>query len=110
MAIDSEAKPELAGWIKESEKAGQRPAQAANIGLDMVQGSLERMTVALAKCTQLMDRHLAAGEQTVPARALYFILRDAGYDTSPAQKEEAKQTPKQEQHDNELHHNYGMRR
>jgi hypothetical protein len=95
MEIDSEAK---------------RPAQAANIGMDMVQGSLERMTVALAKCTQLMERHLASGEQTVPARALYFILRDAGYGTSPVQKEEVKQTPKQEQHANELHHNYGIRR
>lgn len=95
MDIDSEAK---------------RPAQAANIGLDMVQGSLERMTVALAKCTQLMERHLASGEQTVPARALYFILRDAGYGTSLAQKEDVKQTPKQEQQANELHHSYGMRR
>jgi hypothetical protein len=95
MDIDSEAK---------------RPTEAAHIGMDLVQGSLERMTVALAKCTQLMERHLASGEQTVPARALYFILRDAGYGTSPAQKEEVKQEPKQEQQTNQLHHSYGLRR
>lgn len=88
----------------------KRSVEAANIGLDMVQGSLERMTVALAKCTQLMERHLASGEHTVPARALYFILRDAGYGTSPVQKEEVKQAPKQEQQANELHHRYGIRR
>jgi hypothetical protein len=88
----------------------KRPAEAAHIGMDLVQGSLERMTVALAKCTQLMERHLASGEQTVPARALYFILRDAGYGTSPTQKEEVKQTQKQEQQANQLHHSYGMRR
>jgi hypothetical protein len=57
-----------------------------------------------------MERHLASGEQTVPARALYFILRDAGYGTSPVQKEEVKQAPKQEQQANELHHRYGIRR
>jgi hypothetical protein len=95
MEIDSEAK---------------RPTEAANIGMDMVQSSLERMTVALAKCTQLMERHLASGQQTVPARALYFILRDAGYGSSPVEKEELKQAPKQEQEVNQLHHSYGMRR
>jgi hypothetical protein len=78
--------------------------------MDMVQGSLERMTVALTKANQLMERHLAAGEKTVPARALYFILRDAGYGTNPDQKEAIEQTPKQKQQANELHHSYGMRR
>jgi hypothetical protein len=57
-----------------------------------------------------MERHIASGEQTVPARALYFILRDAGYGTSPTQKEEVKQAPEQKQEANELHHSYGMRR
>ena len=95
MDIDSQAK---------------RPTEAAHIGMDLVQASLERMTVALTKCSQLMERHLASGEQTVPARALYFILRDAGYGTNHAQKEVVKQTPKQEQTVNELHHSYGMRR
>jgi hypothetical protein len=94
----------------ETDSQAKRPVEAANLGLDMVQGSLERMTVALAKCTQLMERHIASGEQTVPARALYFILRDAGYSPNPTQKEEVKQTPKQEQPTNHLHHNYGMRR
>jgi hypothetical protein len=94
----------------DSDNQAKRPVEAAHIGMDLVQGSLERMTVALAKCTQLMERHLASGEQTVPARALYFILRDAGYGTSPTQKEEVKQAPKQEQQANQLNHNYGIRR
>jgi hypothetical protein len=73
--------------------------------------SLDRMITALQKTNQLMERHLAAGEKTVPARALYFILRDAGFGTSPTQKQEVKQAPKQqEQTVNELHHSYGFRR
>jgi hypothetical protein len=71
---------------------------------------LNRMTTALQKSTELLERHLAAGEKTVPARALYFVLRDAGFGTSQSQKQEVKQTPKQQQPTNELHHNYGMRR
>lgn len=73
--------------------------------------TLDRMTTALEKCTQLMERHLVAGELTVPARALYFILRDAGFGSSQTQTEETKQTPKQ-RHDvtDEPHHHYGIRR
>ena len=74
--------------------------------------TLDRMTTALEKCTQLMERHLAAGELTVPARALYFILRDAGFGSSPdPNTRRPKQTPKQ-RHDvtDEPHHHYGMRR
>ena len=57
---------------------------------------LERMESALAKCTELMERHLAAGELTVPARALYFILRDAGFGTAHTQTHEVKQAPKEQ--------------
>jgi hypothetical protein len=72
--------------------------------------TLDRMITALQKTNQLMEHHLAAGEKTVPARALYFILRDAGFGTS-TQKQEVKQAPKeQHQVNNELHHNYQMRR
>jgi hypothetical protein len=75
--------------------------------------TLEKMTTALQKCHELMDRHLAAGQQTVPARALYFILRDAGYGMSRTQKQEveaSRQTLKQTQEPtNQLHHNYAMR-
>ena len=72
---------------------------------------LERMESALAKCTELMERHLAAGELTVPARALYFILRDAGFGTAHTQTQEVKQAPKEQlEAANELHHRYGMRR
>jgi hypothetical protein len=71
---------------------------------------LERMENALAKCAQLIERHLAAGELTVPARALYFILHDAGFGAH-SQTQEVKQTPKEEQLTvNERHHHYGMRR
>jgi len=73
--------------------------------------ALERIQTALAKCTDLMERHLAAGEKTVPARALYFILRDVGYGRGATQKQEIKQAPQQQQQPtNQLHHNYGMRR
>ncbi len=80
--------------------------------------TLEQLETALAKCTQLMERHLAAGEQTVPARALYFILRDAGYGTSQIQKQEVQATQQEVQQapkrvpepSNQVHHNYGMRR
>ena len=84
--------------------------------------TLERMTNALQKANQLMERHLAAGEKTVPAQALYFILRDAGYGNSqmiqaqavkqaPTQQQEVKPAPKPRQAPtDELHHNYGMRR
>jgi hypothetical protein len=72
--------------------------------------TLDRMTTALEKYTQLVERHLAAGELTVPARALYFVLRDAGFGTSPTQAQEQKQTPKQQEVTNEIHHHYGMRR
>lgn len=72
--------------------------------------TLDRMQTALAKCTDLMGRHLLAGEKTVPARALYFILRDAGFGTSPVEKQQIKQTPKQEQQTDRLHHNYGIKR
>jgi hypothetical protein len=41
--------------------------------------TLDRVPTALEKCNQLMERHLAAGELTVPARAVYFVLRDAGF-------------------------------
>jgi hypothetical protein len=72
--------------------------------------TLDRMTTALQKANQLMERHLAAGEKTVPAAALYFILRDAGFGTSE-QAQQVKQRPKQEQQPvNELHHQYGIRR
>jgi hypothetical protein len=68
------------------------------------------MEIAVGKATQLLERHLAVGQKTVPARALYFILRDAGYGTS-AQKQTIKPTPKPEQEvTNQLHHTYGMRR
>jgi flagellar biosynthesis regulator FlbT len=73
---------------------------------------LRDMVTALQKATDLMETHIAAGQQTVPARALYFILRDAGFGSSPRQTQEVKQAPKQEQKEltNQLHHNYGMRR
>jgi hypothetical protein len=72
---------------------------------------LERMENALAKCAELMERHLAAGELTVPARALYFILRDAGFGTAETQTHEVKQSPKEQlEASNEHHHRYGMRR
>ena len=72
---------------------------------------LERMENALAKCAELMERHLAAGELTVPARALYFILRDAGFGTTHTQTNEVKQAPKEQlEATNEVHHRYGMRR
>ncbi len=79
--------------------------------------TLEQLETALAKCSQLMERHLAAGEKTVPARALYFILRDAGYGTSLIQKQEVQATKQELQPapkrvpepSNQFHHNYGMR-
>ena len=72
---------------------------------------LERMENALAKCTELMERHLAAGEITVPARALYFILRDAGFGAAHTQTQEVKQAPKEQlEATNDVHHRYGMRR
>ena len=72
---------------------------------------LERMENALAKCAELMEQHLAAGELTVPARALYFILRDAGFGTTHTQTNEVKQAPKEQlEATNEVHHRYGMRR
>jgi tRNA(Met) C34 N-acetyltransferase TmcA len=87
----------------EPNSQAKRPAEVADV-------KLQRMESALAKCTELMERHLAAGEKTVPARALYFILRDAGYRTSPTQKQMLNQAPQQQQPTNQLHHNYGMRR
>jgi hypothetical protein len=69
---------------------------------------IQRLETALDKATQLMERHLAAGQQTVPARALFFILRDAGYANS-TQKQEVK-LEQNHQLSNELHHSYGMRR
>lgn len=72
--------------------------------------TLDRMTTALEKCPQLVERHLAAGELTVPARALYFVLRDAGFGTPPTQTQEQKQTLKQQEVTDQLHHHYGMRR
>jgi hypothetical protein len=72
--------------------------------------TLDRITTALEKCNQLMERHLAASEITVPARALYFILRDAGFGRTPTQTQEQKQTPQQQEVTNQLHHQYGMRR
>ena len=95
----------------EPDNQAKRPADVAN-------ATLQRMETALAKCTQLMERHLAAGEKNVPARALYFILRDAGYGTThtrkqeiQARKQEVQQTQKRiDQPTNQLHHNYGMRR
>lgn len=72
---------------------------------------LERMETALTKCAELMERHLAAGELTVPARALYFILRDAGFGTAHTETQEVKQAPKEQlEATNELQHRYGMRR
>jgi hypothetical protein len=88
----------------EPNSQAKRTAEVADV-------TLQRMESALAKCTELMERHLAAGEKTVPARALYFILRDAGYGAGPTQKQEVNQAPQQQQHpSNQLHHNYGIRR
>lgn len=88
----------------EPDSQSKRPAEVADV-------TLRRVESALAKCTELMERHLAAGEKTVPARALYFILREAGYGTGPTQKHEVNQAPQQRQQPtNQLHHNYGMRR
>lgn len=89
----------------------KRPSTSADTAADRMETTLERMETALAKCTQLMERHLAAGEITVPARALYFILRDAGYGMTQPEAQELKQTAKQRHEPtNQLHHNYGMRR
>ena len=94
------------------------PDNQAKRHADIANAIVQRMESALAKCTQLMERHLASGEKTVPARALYFILRDAGYGTThtqkqeiQVQKQEVQQTQKRiDQPTNQLHHNYGMRR
>jgi hypothetical protein len=49
-----------------------------------------RMNAALQKAEQLLERHLLAGEKTIPARALHAILRD-GY--GPQQNQEIRQAP-----------------
>ncbi len=95
----------------DSDNQAKQPLQTS-------EAALQRLETALAKATQLIERHLAAGQQTVPARALFFILRDAGYGTThtqkqeiQAQKQELQQTQKRiEQPTNQLHHNYGMKR
>jgi hypothetical protein len=92
--------------VEPIEAGKQRPARVS-----IQTETLERMTTALHKANQLMERHLAAGEKTVPARALYFILRDAGYGTSHAQTQEVKQAPQQQKEiTNQLHHHYGIGR
>jgi hypothetical protein len=73
--------------------------------------TLDRVITALQKANELMERHLAAGELTVPARALFFILRDAGFGNGQNHRQELKQPPRQEQSAaSELHRHHGIRR
>jgi hypothetical protein len=73
--------------------------------------TLEKMTTALQKANQLLERHIAAGQKTVPAAALHFILREAGFGSSQLQKQEVKQEPKQQQEvTNQLNHSHKVGR
>ena len=85
-----------------------KPPQRASANAESQ--ALERMVTALQKANELMERHLANGQKTVPARALYFILRDAGFGNSQQTQEVRRVAKQQEEAINELHHSYGFRR
>jgi hypothetical protein len=69
---------------------------AKQLAIAAQNAQIERMVAAIQKAEQLLDRHLAAGEKTVPARALHAILREAGFGTNREQKQEVKQAPQQQ--------------
>jgi hypothetical protein len=67
--------------------------------------TLDRVITALQKANELME------QLTVPARALFFILRDAGFGNGQNHRQELKQPPRQEQSAaSELQHHHGIRR
>jgi hypothetical protein len=73
--------------------------------------TLEKMTTALQKANQLLERHIGAGQKTVPAAALHFILREAGFGSSQLPEQEVKQAPKQQQEvTNQLNHSHKVGR
>jgi hypothetical protein len=71
--------------------------------------SIRRAVHALNQITNLMERHSAAGDLTVPVRAIYAVLRDAGYGNAHLQQQLQQRAKRAEVKAEQPEQNRGMR-